>query len=97
LGTSLTIEKNKIEHSEKVWNKFIRHVLTTLSDTYPALVYIIRDEIAMAMLPKIDTESNFVIHTSNVTKGSAFRRTNEILKEVATAIGKKPDDYKIEW
>lgn len=97
LGTSLTIEKGKIEHSEKVWNKFIRHVLTTLSDTYPALVYIIRDEIAMAMMPKIDKESNFIIHTSNVTKGSAFSKTNEILEEIATALGKKPDNYKIKW
>jgi uracil-DNA glycosylase len=97
LGTSLTVEKGKIEHSEKVWRKFIQYVLQKLSDTYPALVYIIRDEIGMAVLPEIDRESNYVIHTSNVLKDTTFSRTNEILVEIARALGMNPEEYKIKW
>jgi uracil-DNA glycosylase len=97
LGTSLTVEKGKIEHSEKVWRKFVQYVLQKLSDTYPALVYIIRDEIAMATLPNIDTESNYVIHTNNVLKNTTFSRTNEILVEIARALGMNPEEYKIAW
>ena len=97
LGTSLTVEKGKIEESEKMWANFIKFVIKQLSDTYPALVYILRDNFAMAMMPEIDKSCNYIIHSDNVVKNTTFSRTNEILTEVARAIGQNPKDYIIEW
>jgi uracil-DNA glycosylase len=97
LGTSLTIEKGKIEESERMWANFIKFVIKVLSDTYPALIYIIRDEIAMAMMPEVDETCNYIIHTNNVLKNTAFSRANEILVEIARALGRDPEQYEIEW
>ena len=106
LNTALTVEKGKPGSHAKIWDEFTKAVLKRISDTVPAVVYMLWGNHAKGYLDCISRETNFILVSAHPSPFSAgrgffgnhhFSKCNLALTEVAIAKEEDAVSYEIQW
>jgi len=104
LNTCLTMEKGKppLDHY-KVWAKFNKYVIKALSDKFPAIIFIFWGDIPKKLISSVNKDASFVLtapsplDVGGFLDNGCFKKSNEVLKEVAISKDLDPTEYQIQW